>query len=284
MKNRKRWLSLVLCFATLVSFNIQTFAASGQDSLPYITEAEVNRIFTEFADEISYVEDKYGKSITDLNEESLDLISCEAVLNLSNDEFQFGDLMDEIALAYQDAELRTMFKGRNGDYNASSETIISFRPLKGKYITEVATGVTETASDSTNISIGVGEELGGGEGVFAGITLDVGVTKSVSYSVTGPTDGAKLYNGELATHRIAFGALYGSIIKTEFDDPRVGHRVFYKIGTGARAQSFTVLASMGRPTYVNQAREEVTKYFSNQNDMEDTVVIDPNMFIGEEYD
>lgn len=90
MKNRKRWLSLVLCFATLVSFNIQTFAASGQDSLPYITEAEVNRIFTEFADEISYVEDKYGKSITDLNEESLDLISCEAVLNLSNDEFQFG--------------------------------------------------------------------------------------------------------------------------------------------------------------------------------------------------
>lgn len=264
----KKWLSILLSFAIVMSLSLSFCSADIFKNDVKIAEARAQNIFSEFSDEISYVEDKYDRKIGALDPETLDILKQEAVLNLENDAFDFAALMDAIAIANTEAAL--------SNYNSSTTVYRSFGILKGNYFGEIATGGTVTVGKVGSVGVSAGEEL-------FGVTLSAGVTKSIQYSFAGPADYTKLYDGEtLATHRIAFGVLYGTILKTEFDDPRTGtHKVYYKIDDStASIDSYTTLASIGIPTYANKVRVQSIIYFPNQNSLREMIEAYPGRLIG----
>lgn len=236
-------------------------AAYEEDEFP-VQQAEANAIIAEFSQEISYVEDKYGISITDLNPETFELIKHEAILNLENEDYEFAALVDAVAIANAEEHLRTVEAASGDTAQGAGATVTvyrSFGALRGEHIVNVATGTAQAASGTVTVGLSVGEEL-------FGVTIDAAVSASASYECSGPADYTALFNGMYATHRTAFGVLYGTIVKHEYDSAIDGtHRVLYYVSPDTKdAQSHTTLTIIGVPTYANTVRGNTVMYFPDQ--------------------
>lgn len=264
----KKQIALLLVYSMLFSlFTLNGYAAkieasekmkanilaADADQRFTIQQAEEQVILSKFASEVRHVEEKYNVRITELNEKNLDLLKQEAILGLRNGNYRFANLVDEIAVACARSRLQ----------NADGVTVTEFRPfgpLRGKHFVNVATGTTTAVEDNVSIGISVGEEL-------FGVTLNAGVSKSVSYSCTGPADGTTLNNGVAATHRTAFGVLYGTIMKREARLSTGELWVTYFVEEISKdAESFTTLTKIGVPTYANILSGSVM-YFSDQRSL-----------------
>lgn len=290
MKMLKKCSAVLLCvLICLGTFTASCGAVSGDDVTDTVetlaAEEDVQAIFSEFDAEIRYVEEKHCVTINELNQENLDLIKVEAVENLYNEEYCFVDLMNEIALA--SARYRDAKAVEDSGIQRTERPIISnkvttvysdFSALKGKYIAEMPVGVTGTVSSSTSIEVATGDVL---KNVKIGVNFSIGF----SYDLSGPEDGTVLSNGVIATHRVAFGILYGTIMKSEYDiyypdTDYTHHMTEYYIDTSSAATTeYTMLASIGIPTYSGMARHTGVLYFSNLNEFRSRVETSPEMFI-----
>lgn len=104
----RKTLSIILCFAVLLSFNLSANAQdiTNSDSTilndntlePLVDPETTNEIFTEYEKEINYVESKYNLTFSVLTQETLDLLSNEAAQNLKNEDYRFSKLMTQLIL------------------------------------------------------------------------------------------------------------------------------------------------------------------------------------------
>lgn len=257
MKMLKKCSAVLLCvLICLGTFTASCGAVSGDDVTDTVeilaAEEDIRAIFSEFETEIHYVEEKHSVTIDTLNQDTLELIKAETVENLSNEDYCFAKLMDAISIAMLKQQNAKKAASTYALYTVTNETyttVVSYQALKGKYIVDAPVGSTYVYSDSVNVSIATGE-------LIAGIKITAQYTKSVSYSVTGPTDGTTLENGMIATHRTAIAVLLGSISRYEYDIVGIGgttHMTEYVITPGTETiRPYTFLTNIGIPTYANR--------------------------------
>lgn len=242
---------------------------------------EVQTIFLEYGAEIDYIEQKHFVAINVLTYDTLELIKSETILNLGNEDYRFAALMDAISIAVlkqQNAAAREEY-ARSG-YVIRNETytaVVSYQALKGCCIVDVPVGSNYTYSDSVSISISSGE-------LIEGLEISAGCAKSVSYSVTGPTDGTMLSNGLLATHRTAIGVLFGGISRYEFDlinAAGVFHFTQYVVTPGTEAgRAYTFLSNIGMPTYIQRPNvNNLVISFENPTVFQNAVISEPSSIV-----
>ena len=238
-------------------------ALSSSDSL---------RILSQFPAEISYVEDKYDLHIETLNEEALSPLKQEAICNLNDPNYKFSALMDEIALACVENRCSklTPFPG---DPAAEITVYRSFGPLRGEHFTLVPTGVTGMDAKTGTISIASGSDL-------YGAAFKAKVSKSVSYTCQGPADRTDLYNGQPATHRMAFGVLYGTIVKHVIRYPGENTQVLYYVEQAMMdAADYAVNIQVGASNTYSDTLAGTTLHFPDQNHLYSAVRDDPAQFL-----
>lgn len=242
-----------------------------------MTNTEMNAILSQFKTEVDYVEGKYGCSIRELNEQTVCLLKREAILNFNNSNYRFSDLMDEISVAY----------ARNWFWNEKSVDMLStseepevkievyrpFGPLRGSYFAKAATGTEKTYEGTKSVTIASGTEI-------YGITIEANLSKSVGYSIQGPADGTKLNNGKLATHRMAFGVLFGTMIKHTVTYPHGSEHIFYYIKQETMdAVDYSTLISIGSTITYADSMNGKTYSFADQNKLYADIEENPDRLI-----
>lgn len=253
MKFSKSFLAIFLCFLLCLGISALACCASPLPADgPLVPQEEFQTILDAFEPEISYIEQTHFVTIDTLTPDTLALIKEESILNLENDSFRFAPLMDAISIAMlREQNHQTSTRTGNGYViiNETYTTVLSYQALKGHHIVDAPVGSSYTYSDSTSVSISSGE-------LIAGFKLTAETSKTVSYSVTGPTDGTTLSNGKIATHRTAIAVLFGSISRYEFDIVSNGvitHATQYVITPGTEAAlPYTFLTNIGLPTYADR--------------------------------
>lgn len=217
------------------------------------SEADVQRIFSEFAAELEYIEEKHSVTLDALTEDTLELIKEETILNLSDHRYRFASLMDEISLAMlkqQKAEEKALTRTATSSViNETYTTIVPYQALKGAHSVDVPVGTTVTSTKSVNVTISSGE-------IIKGITLTSGYSKTTSYTIAGPAFGATLSNGLPATHTTGIGVAYGSISRYDFDlvtTSGLVHGTHYVITPGTKSTvTYTFATNLGIPTYAQK--------------------------------
>ena len=238
-------------------------ALSSSDSL---------RILSQFPAEIGYVERKYDLHIETLDKEALSLLRQEAISNLSDPDYKFADLMDEIALAYVGNRCSKIV-AFPGDPAAEITVYRSFGPLRGECFTLVPTGVTGMDAKTGTISIASGSDL-------YGAAIKAKVSKSVSYTCQGPADRATLYNGQLATHRMPFGVLYGTIVKHVIQYPGGNTQVLYYVEQATMdAADYAVNIQVGVSNTYSDTLTGTTLHFPDQRYLYSAIQEDPAQFL-----
>ena len=161
----RKTLSIILCFAVLLSFNLSANAQdiTNSDSTilndntlePLVDPETTNEIFTEYEKEINYVESKYNLTISVLTQETLDLLSNEAAQNLKNEDYRFSKLMTQLILECERAKLANTYStNAAGTVSPNSITVVKdYDIVKGMYITEVSKGTTKQYTDPYFISL-----------------------------------------------------------------------------------------------------------------------------------
>lgn len=283
----KKRISLFVIAAMIVSlFSVNSFAVmatapttmeqqlsaiSANDDV-VLSSSDSLHILSQFPAEISYVEDKYDLHIETLNEENLTLLKREAIQNLNDPNYKFSDLMDAIAIACagnRGSEIAPL----SGDPTVTITVYRPFGPLRGAHFMVVPTGSTITYNKTGTVSVASGSDL-------YGITIEANLSKSVDYSCSGPADGTKLYNGQLATHRIAFGVLYGTIVKHVVSYPGGSTHVFYYVEQATMdALSYTTNIQVGASVTYADTLKRTTLRFSNQNYLYSAIKENPAQFL-----
>ena len=236
-------------------------ALSSSDSL---------RILSQFPAELSYVEDKYDLHIETLNKDTLALLKQEAIQNLNDPNYKFSDLMDEIALACVENRCSKIVPFP-GDPAAEITVYRPFGPLCGEPFTPAPTGVTIT--ETGTISIASGSDL-----YCAAIKANV--SKSMPYTCQGPADRATLYNGQLATHRMPFGVLYGTIVKHVIQYPGGNTQVLYYVEQATMdAADYAVNIQVGVSNTYSDTLTGTTLHFPDQRYLYSAIQEDPAQFL-----
>lgn len=207
------------------------------------------RIFGKYAKEIELIEDYAGHCMTHLTRDNLNVIKYVAALHHDDDEYDFPALMTDLAVACTEARLGVDTQAApDGETNNAVTVLAANDILAGKHIRDVTAGATATITGTSSISVSAGSKVNG-------VQLTTGYSQSFSYSVEGPGDGLTLNNGAIVTHRTCFAVLYGTVVQTAF-----GRR--YIDPDTAVVMTYSILASIGVPTYCGQALHGGTLYFS----------------------
>lgn len=262
-----------MSLATICSLCISCFALSVK-SADIIPESIASEIFAKYPREITYVEDKYDAQIVRLTEENNELIKKEAATNYANSDYDFAGLMTELSLAKAQNSNRAVTQQVR--LNETYSTYASYGPVGGKVIRKTATGLSETHSYTSAVTLKAGDKT-------SGITLSSGYTTLITYEFNGPSDDARMSNRMKPSHRLAVGMVLGTIIKYEYDmydswTGTGGHYVEYYIEDGS-VTLYTFLAIIATPTYVDKASATSTIKFDNYQEFETVLLNRPNQII-----
>lgn len=266
---------LCICLALLMVFGMTLFACAAEmESADMIPADVANEIFDKYPAEISYVEEKYDASITKLDATTDELIGKEAASNYTNENFDFSGLMTELSLAKARYSAGAMT--RQLRTNELYEVHRSYGPIAGEIVKEVSVGTTSVFEGEFEVILKKGDEV-------YGVELSARCKVTESYEVRGPEDGTTLLNEHSASHRIAAGVLMGTIIKYSYDlhDSWTGtmeHCVEYYI-EDKRGVSYTFLAFIGNPTYIQKASNTGVVTCSHYLDFENRLWDNPGQFI-----
>lgn len=294
----KKKISALLVCAMLFSICAMSGYALGPDGsneayeeLP-ISAQEGQKILSEFSAEISYAEETYGLSITELDRETFESLKVVAVQNLNNENYDFPGLIDTISIACEQNNLQNAPTVANEGgpmprSTVTTEVVRSFGVLCGQHFAPVPVGTELSSSLEATVVISAGTEVGV-DGIIADgvsgsgtITLTVEFTRKLEQKVIGPSDGTKLCNGMYATDRIYYDIMYGTVVKETREYPMTGLiTTDYKIlGSSVSVVPKTILASTGYPTYAENTHRDKIFIFNDQFALFDKIRYFPETFI-----
>ena len=185
----------------------EQLAAARKEDVFALSPADARSVLEQFAPELRFVERQTGVSIDELNGEALALIQTQAARELYNDSYRFDELMDTLAVfcaGHRVGELPLPAAGPT----VTTTVQESFGPLRGAVFAQKSAGEAEGQTQTGTVSLPAGSEL-------AGVDLEPGCDKTASYILSGPGPRDALYNGQPPSHRMAYGVLYGTVLKQE---------------------------------------------------------------------
>ena len=276
----RKLVSTILSAALLVSSLCAGQALSFlQGDEPLLDAAEVQQLRLSYPQELELMESMGGITINEIGEDDLEMMKSVAISELDRADCAFSKLMSEIARMLTEKRFFHQLSAfSNPGVYAENVSVTLYRahgPLRGEYITEVAAGAGQYAVTG---SVTVG--LDGGE-LFDGVTLSAGASASAPYSVTSPPDSTVLCSGEVATHRIAVGVFYAAIIRVSYDlvtdcTGTTQHFDYYIADQDtAAAACYTMLASIGIPTYVESAGQNTAAAYADLSEYQTRLEEDP---------
>ncbi len=262
---RKKALTFLLALVMCLSLSTPAMASSPtaadtSGESPVVSGAAAEEIFSRYSEEIAFAENFTGKPIARLTQESIDRIKYTAAVNLDDRGYAFSELMTFLARACAAADHGMKPAGAQRNITVMAPNGI----LAGMHVVDQPTG-NGTRMDGTAIfTLKVGDKA-------AGVRLSTGFSRTFDYSIVDPVAGETLHNGAIATHRTCFAVLYGTVLEISgrrMVEPRTAIVVPY-----------TLLASIGVPTYCEQALHGGTWYFPGPYEYRSAFTSHPSPFI-----
>ncbi len=249
-----------------------------------ISAQEGQEILSEFSAEISYVEETFGMSITELDRKTLETLKGIAIQNLNNKDYDFSGLIDMVVLVCEQNRLMNEPAAISEDgitpRGTTTRIVKEFGPISGQVSAMPAVKETESLSVTAAFKIEAGSTLviDGFEGE---LQLSGGIDINYNYICSGPSPGTPLLNGKNATNRVFFGVLYGSIVETRYESPVTGEvKIYYTIPSESRyVTPYSVLCSLLTPVYTNNVGDTSIIRFDNLDKFLKAIEENPGVFL-----
>ena len=249
----------------------EQLAAARKEDAFALSPADARSVMEQFAPELRFVERQTGVSIDELNGETLALIQTQAAQERYNGSYHFGELMDTLAVfcaGHRVGELPLPAAGPTVNTTVQE----SFGPLRGTVFAQKSVGEPEGQPETGTVSLPAGSQL-------AGVSLETGCDKTVSYTLSGPAAGEVLYNGQTPSHRMAYGVLYGTILKQEVQDGGDVRTYYFVEQSTACALPYTTLLFLGEGCAWADIPHGITLNFQDSLTLKAAVETDPRQFL-----
>lgn len=233
--------------------------ASGPSS--GINLGATQNILSEYQQEIDLVEAKCGHPIDEITPETRKEIASVANRYLYNSTYRFSELMTDIAIASASSNSGSA----QTQSTTSAEIWRAYGPITGEFIASLPAGSSATLSDSFDLTLSVD--------VIPGINISGGRTVTISYSFSGPAQGATLFNGMRATHNYACGIMFGTIMKD-------GDRFYIEDKNGDAFVSYAAVTARGT-LYVDAGAYDFDSsgYWVSLNAFKEYLVTHPQFYL-----
>ena len=249
----------------------EQLAAARKEDVFVLSPADARSVLEQFAPELRFVERQTGVSIDELTGETLALIQTQAAREQYNGSYRFGELMDTLAVfcaGHRVGELPLPAVGPT----VTTTVQESFGPLRGAVFAQKSTGEPEGQTQTGTVSLPAGSEL-------AGVDLETCCDKTVSYTLSGPGPDEFLYNGQPPTHRMAYGVLYGTVLKQEVRDGGDVRTYYFVEQSTACALPYTTLLFLGEGCVWADIPHGITLNFQDMPTLKAAVETDPRQFL-----
>lgn len=249
----------------------EQLAAARKEDVFALSPADARSVLEQFAPELRFVERQTGVSIDELNSETLAIIQTQAAREQYNGSYRFGELMDTLAVfcaGHRVGEVPLPAAGPT----VTTTVQESFGPLRGAFFAQKSAGEPEGQTQTGTVSLPAGSEL-------AGVDLETGCDKTVSYTLSGPEPDEFLYNGQAPTHRMAYGVLYGTVLKQEVQDGGDVRTYYFVEQSTACALPYTTLLFLGEDCAWADIPHGITLNFQDPLTLKAAVEIDPRQFL-----
>lgn len=249
----------------------EQLAAARKEDVFALSPADARSVLEQFAPELRFVERQTGVSINELNGDTLALIQTQAAREQYNGSYRFGELMDTLAVfcaGHRVGELPLPAAGPT----VTTTVQESFGPLRGAVFAQKSAGEPEGQTQTGTVSLPAGSEL-------AGVDLETGCDKTASYILSGPEPDEFLYNGQAPTHRMAYGVLYGTVLKQEVRDGGDVRTYYFVEQSTACALPYTTLLFLGEGCAWADIPHGITLNFQDPLTLKAAVEIDPRQFL-----
>ena len=249
----------------------EQLAAARKEDVFVLSPADTRSVLEQFAPELRFVERQTGVSIDELNGEALALIQTQAAREQYNGSYRFGELMDTLAVfcaGHRVGELPLPAAGPT----VTTTVQESFGPLRGAVFAQKSAGEPEGQTQTGTVSLPAGSEL-------AGVDLETGCDKTAPYTLSGPGTDEVLYNGQPPTHRMAYGVLYGTVLKQEVQDGGDVRTYCFVEQSTACALPYTTLLFLGEGCVWADIPHGITLNFQDMPTLKAAVETDPRQFL-----
>lgn len=277
---KKQMMSLALALVMCLSLCVPAFASE----VDIMSAEDMKNITTAYATELSKIAQEKNVPMDSINQTTVPII-VDSAATVHYGQQSYANMVSDIALACSKYERlnspqgKNILRGQGRVENYTSYVKLSARYLYGEELDRMDVAHSSTLSRSFTITIGSGTKI-------EAVTLNVGFSKSVSYTMSGPSNGTKLGNGMLATHNVAFGVIYGTLIHEDYDyvDNESGTRYHFSqnivdSNTASTTQYTVPAAFASSGVYIQHAVSAGTvRSFSNESAFHTKLAKNPTYF------
>lgn len=236
-------------------------------------------IFSRYEEELQYIAETYGVTVTAFTEETNDLLRQAAIDQYGTDRFAcLSRLVTELTIAWKNQESDLPPDNTGAQRETAYEAAADFGPITGTVWEEVPVGVTVEKAVKRTMGISLPEPLA------QWLRSDEwGIPAGFSRTLSGPKDGTELSNGKRATHTIGVDVRFGVIARRT--------ETAYDIWTGTWRENseevvcneawgfYTILGLLNTPMYVQRGSDGVTVRCDNYLVFQEKLAEDPGQFL-----
>ena len=236
-------------------------------------------IFSRYEEELQYIAETSGVTVTAFTEETNDLLRQAAIDQYGTDRFAgLSRLVTELTIAWKNQESDLPPDNTGAQQKTVYEAAADFGPITGTVWEEVPVGATveKTVKRFMGISLpGPIQELLHSDGRAAPVEF--------SRTLSGPKDDTVLSDGKKATHTIGVDVQFGVIARRT--------DTAYDIWTGTWRENsqeelcnetwgfYTLLGQLLTPVYIERMSDGVTVRCENLLVFQEKLAEDPGQFL-----
>lgn len=236
-------------------------------------------IFSRYEEELQYIAETSGVTVTAFTEETNDLLRQAAIDQYGTDRFAgLSRLVTELTIAWKNQESDLPPDNTGAQQKTAYEAAADFGPITGTVWEEVPVGATveKTVKKFMGISLpGPIQEFLHSDGRDAPVEF--------SRTLSGPKDDTELSNGKKATHTIGVDVRFGVIARRT--------DTAYDIWTGTWRENseevvcnetwgfYTLLGQLLTPVYIERMSDGVTVRCENYLVFQEKLAEDPGQFL-----
>lgn len=236
-------------------------------------------IFSRYEEELQYIAETSGVTVTAFTEETNDLLRQAAIDQYGTDRFAgLSRLITELTIAWKNQESDLPTDNTAAQRETEYEAAADFGPITGTVWEEAPVGVTVEKTVKKSIGISLPEPI-------AELLHSDGQGAPVEFSriLSGPKDDTELSDGKKATHTIGVDVWFGVIARRT--------DTAYDIWTGTWRENseevvcnetwgfYTLLGQLLAPVYIERMSDGVTVCCENYLVFQEKLAEDPGQFL-----
>lgn len=236
-------------------------------------------IFSRYEEELQYIAETSGVTVTAFTEETNDLLRQAAIDQYGTDRFAgLSRLVTELTIAWKNQESDLPPDNTGAQQKTAYEAAADFGPITGTVWEEVPVGATVEKTVQKFMGISLPEPI---QEFLHSDGRDAPV--EFSRTLSGPKDDTELSNGKKATHTIGVDVQFGVIARRT--------DTAYDIWTGIWRENseevvcnetwgfYTLLGQLLAPVYIERMSDGVTVRCENLLVFQEKLAEDPGQFL-----